>query len=126
MSFCFMSFTNLVFDYVDTSFVEFRIRDIYKYMLKDEYKYAITIINETMINLRHASVIDMDIGTYNKIYNEFYHMRIEMAAKKYTNVHDRMRDLHYYIRFRETYTDEISLCYSSIEVDDFDYYDSYY
>lgn len=108
----FAPFANLViFEYMDTTTIGCRIRGIYSLMLRGNFSKAAWNINEVIINLRRAKEIDMDSATYNKIFDEFCHMRILFATKKYNDAHNRLRDLHYMLNFDvvEQSEDELSM-----------------
>lgn len=87
----------VVLQYIDTVITLCRIRGIYHLILRGDYDKAKWVIAEFYISLMRAAELDFEKTVYNKIFEDFSHMKIDMAMKKYNNVHNRLRDLNYYI-----------------------------
>jgi hypothetical protein len=83
--------------YLNVAVVDCRIRGIYKLLSRGDYCKASISIGDMWVNLMRAKEIDFDKKTYNTIYDAFARMKVEMAFRKYTDVHNRLRDLHYFI-----------------------------
>lgn len=83
--------------FVDDVVVDCRLKGLYQSLLRQDYERVKFNIIDMIDHLRKAPYVDMDINVYKKIIDEFMHMRVEVAIKKYNNVHDRIRNVHYFI-----------------------------
>jgi len=84
--------------YVNELIVDCRLRGIYCQIRHQKYQKAKDLISQMIMYLKNIDV-NIEKELYNEIIEEFYHMSVEMAFKKYNNVHDRVRNLHYKIRY---------------------------
>ncbi len=83
-------------NYLDEAVIDCRLHGLNKALARGDYERVKFNIIDTIRHL-YQSNIDMDKSLYNKIMDEFLHMRVESALKKYDVLHTRIRDLHYMI-----------------------------
>lgn len=83
--------------YIDEFILDCRLTGIYKTLKKGDYERTKSLIRDTLNIMMTAGEIDMTKIMYRKIVDELYHMIVELAFKKFNSVHDRIRNLHYYI-----------------------------
>jgi hypothetical protein len=83
--------------YINDLIVDCRLKGLYMLLKDKKYEKASAVIGDSINMMLKATEIDMDKRIHKKIIAEFYHMYVEIALKKYNAVHDRIRDMHYYI-----------------------------
>lgn len=83
--------------YINEAIINCRLIGIYKLLKDCKYDKVKLVIGDSIKMMQNAKEKDMDKRIFNKLINEFYHMTVEIALKKYNTVHDRVRDMHYYI-----------------------------
>lgn len=83
-------------NYMDEAVVDCRLHGLNKALSRGDYERVKFNIVDTIKHLNQAT-IEMDKKLYNKIVDEFLHMRVESALHKYEMLHNRIRDLHYFI-----------------------------
>ncbi len=81
---------------IDETIIDCRLRGLNKSLQRGDYDRVKFNIIDTINHLNQCSV-EMDKKLYNKIVDEFLHMRVESALRKYEILHNRIRDLHYTI-----------------------------
>jgi hypothetical protein len=83
--------------YVNEIYVDCRLRGIVNSIRRFDYERTLNNIVDMIQSLKGAEEIDMPKEVYNKIIDDFYRMRVDASLKKFDNVHNRARDLHFYI-----------------------------
>ena len=83
--------------FVDDVIVDCRLRGIYKSLLRRDYMRVKFNISDMIDHLVKAPYIDLDVDIYKQIIDQFMHMRVDCAMKKYDDVHNRIREVHYLI-----------------------------
>jgi hypothetical protein len=85
------------FAYIDEVIVDCRLVGMNKAMLRGDYDRVKFNIIDMIDHLRKTPFIEMDKMMYDTIMSEFLHMRVESALRKFDDVHNRIRDLHFMI-----------------------------
>ena len=86
---------------IDDILVSIRLRTIYRSLEVQDYdKTRVHIINLIDV-MRKTQLIDMSRDMYNRVLDSMMHMRIDLAMKRYSKVHNDLRDLQiaYLTRF---------------------------
>ena len=81
--------------YMNTGVFDARIRGIYRHMLRKDYTLVKDLLNDTIYTLNTAKLEDNRLAT---MFIPFlYKALVELALKRYNNVHNILRDIHYFI-----------------------------
>ena len=83
--------------YLNEIYVDCRLRVIVNSIRRFDYVRTLSNIIDMIQSLRYAQEVDIPKDIYNKIMDAFLRMRVDASLKKFNNVHDRARDLHFYI-----------------------------
>lgn len=82
--------------------VDCRLFGIYKLIKREDYKKAFDTILDTILQLRTAKEIDIPKTLLNDIMTDFHKMWALVGFKRYEELHNCVRDLHYKM-FRDYY-----------------------
>lgn len=81
------------FAVVDDTIVNFRIRTIYR-LLKDESYDRVKLMIINLVDLlRKTPEVQIDKDRYNQVLTALMRMRILVGLKRYTDVHNLLRDI---------------------------------
>lgn len=85
------------FDYINMGVVDCRVRGIYGLLLKCDYESAQVNIANFLSSLERACEVDCD--RYKPLFDAFSIMHNNLLTGSYARVHDKLRDLHYKIKY---------------------------
>ncbi len=85
------------FAYVDEGVIDCRIRGMYKQVMLQQYDKVVANAKDTLLVLRTAQELDMDVRLYGKLVDNLYKVRLDFVAGDYEKMHNRVRDMHYAI-----------------------------
>lgn len=83
--------------YVDEAVVDCRVRGMYKQVMRGQYDKVVANAKDTLLVLRTAKELDMDVKLYGKLVDNLYKVRLDFVAGDYQKMHNRIRDMHYAI-----------------------------
>jgi hypothetical protein len=83
--------------FVNNAILICRIHGLYKQMMRADYERAKFAIIEMVTLLRTIKDIHLSQDTYKRVIDDFLHMRVDICLHKYDDVHNRMRNLYYYL-----------------------------
>lgn len=83
--------------YINERIINCRLTGLYKALNKRDYDRTSDLIADTINMIKIAEVVDIDAPLYSKINDDFYRIAVDFAFKLYHSVHNRIRDMHYYI-----------------------------
>ena len=87
--------SKLAIRYVNTGILDARIRGIYRHLLRMNYALVKDLLNDTIYILNTATLEDPRLAS---MFIPFlYKSLIELALKRYNNVHNILREMHYFI-----------------------------
>ena len=78
---------------VDDTIVFIRLKTIYRLLKQQDYAKSLTHIILLIDTLKKTECIRMTREMYNTVLNTLMHMRINLALRKYSLVHNALRDL---------------------------------
>ena len=84
-------------DYIDEYILDGRILGIYKAMQNGDNDYICNLVCDTIDILKNAQEIDIDENMLDRVMNDLYTMTVELSLNQINNIHNRVRDLHYFI-----------------------------
>jgi hypothetical protein len=84
-------------DYMDEYILDRRIMGIYKAMQNGNIDYICNLVCDTIDVLENAQEIDIDENMLYRVMTDLYTMTVELSLNQINNIHNRIRDLHYFI-----------------------------
>ena len=66
-------------------------------MQNGDNDYICNLVCDTIDILKNAQEIDIDENMLDRVMNDLYTMTVELSLNQINNIHNRVRDLHYFI-----------------------------
>ena len=85
------------FTMISYGILDCRFTGLYKMLQRGQYQKMINVINETLYSIRTAVETECTKTFMDFIISQLYLMLVDMAFRRYDNVHERIRDIHFLI-----------------------------
>ena len=84
-----------MYTYVSNEIIDGQLRVVYMLLKKEEYNLVSKVINDIINNIRFAYISDTNKKTLGFLIDESYKALVDLAFKRYRNVHDKVRNMHF-------------------------------
>ena len=85
------------YTYVSKESVDGQLRIINMLLDDKNYKGVCKTLGTLISNINNAVIYECDKDTLFHIVDEAFRSQVDMAFKRYNQVHDRVRDMHYMV-----------------------------
>ena len=85
------------FTLVNYAILDCRLTGLYKLMCRGNYTKVVAVLNDTLRSIRGAVSCQCTSKFMDFIITQLYHMLVDMAFRRYSAVHERLRDVHFII-----------------------------
>jgi hypothetical protein len=80
--------------YLDATILDCRMRGIYTLLLRQRYKNAVIVVNDTIVMIRSLAKY-LPAKMMGSMIDGLYSCLVHLAFKRYHHAHDAIRSLHY-------------------------------